>query len=73
MKKLFSSIKAKVLAVFGFGAMAVSNASAAISMDNTGAVTGNFELGTFFGIAGALVVAVGVIWAVKAGIRIIRG
>ena len=73
MKNLFSSIKAKILAVVGLGAVAATNAAAAISMDNTGAVTGSFELGTFYGVAGAVLAAAGVIWAVKAGIRIIRG
>lgn len=72
MKKLFSSIKAKILALVGFGAVVSTNAAAAIAMDNTGAVTGSFDLGTFFGVAGAVLVAAGVIWGVKAGLRLIR-
>ena len=70
---MFKTIKSKILTVVGVASVAYSNAAAAISMDNQGVVTGSLELGTFYGLAVAVVVALGAVWAVKTGIRLIRG
>ena len=74
MKKFFSSVKAKVLTVFGFGAMAVSNAAAAVTVSSTdGSVSGSLELGPFFSMFALVIVAAAAIWAAKRGLALLRG
>ena len=48
-------------------------AAAAPAISNTGAVTGDLDVGPFMGMAGLVVVALGAMWAVKRGLALIRG
>lgn len=73
MPKFLSTLKAKVLAALSLGAIAATNAAAEITMSSQGVVSGNLELGTFYGLAVAVCVALAAIWAVKAGLRLIKG
>lgn len=68
MKNLKTKLSVAAASLF-----AVANsASAAITMDNSGSVSGSLDLGTFYGVAGVVIVALGAMWAVKSGIRLIR-
>jgi hypothetical protein len=74
MKNLFSSIKAKILAFVGLGAVAATNAAAAVTVSSTdGSVSGSLELGPFFSMFALVIVAAAAIWAAKRGLALLRG
>ena len=71
--KFLASAKSKVLA--GVAAMGVlsSNALAAgITMASDGTVTGDLDVGPFMSIAGAVLAAYGVFFAVKKGLGLLK-
>ena len=73
MKKFLSSTKAKVLGGVAAVSIMSSNALAAgITMGADGAVTGDLSVAPFMGVAGAVLVALGAIFAVKKGLSLIR-
>jgi hypothetical protein len=74
MPKFLSTAKGKIstaLAIASIGAMNAAAAGVAIGAD--GAVTGDIDPKTFFGMATVVVALLGVIYGVKAGIRLLRG
>ena len=74
MKNPFSSIKAKILAVVCLGAVAATNAAAAVTVSSTdGSVSGSLELGPFFSMFALVIVAAAAIWAAKRGLALLRG
>ena len=74
MKNLFSSIKAKILAFVCLGAVAATNAAAAVTVSSTdGSVSGSLELGPFFSMFALVIVAAAAIWAAKRGLALLRG
>lgn len=71
--KFLASAKSKVLA--GVAAMGVlsSNALAAgITMASDGTVTGDLNIAPFMGVAGAVIVVLAAIFAVKKGLSLLR-
>ncbi|WP_169778811.1 hypothetical protein [Campylobacter curvus] len=72
LKNLFSGFKSKVLALFSLGAVSAF-AATGVTMGADGAVTGSLDLTTFYGVAGVVIVALGAVFAVKTGLRLLRG
>lgn len=68
MKNLKTKLSVATASLFALA----SSASAALTMDNSGSVSGSLDLSTFYGVAGVVIVALGAMWAVKSGIRLIR-
>ena len=50
-----------------------SLASAAVTVDDKGVMTGSLEMGPFYSAVGVVIGAIAVIVAVKAGIRLLKG
>lgn len=70
--KLFSSIKAKILAFVGLGAVAATNAAAAVTVDSgTGVVTGDLNLAPFLSVFALVIVAAAVMWSVRRALGLI--
>lgn len=73
LKENLSNAKGK-LVVAGFIGLNTINAFAAdVAIGSDGAVTGSIDPKTFFGMATVVVALLGVIYGVKAGIRLLRG
>lgn len=73
MPKFFSTVKGKV-ATAGFIALNTVGAVAAdVAIGADGAVTGSIDPKTFMGMATVVVGILGIIFGVKAGIRLLRG
>lgn len=73
MKKFLSSTKSKVVAgVAALTALTSNVFAAGITMGADGAVTGDLSVAPFMGVAGAVLVALGAIFAVKKGLSLIR-
>ena len=74
--KLFSSIKAKMIAFVAVAlcSVAATNAAAAVTVSSTdGSVSGSLELGPFFSMFALVIVAAAAIWAAKRGLALLRG
>lgn len=74
MPKFLSTAKSKlatVCAVVSISAMNLAAAPVAISADGT--VSGDLDPKTFMGLASVVVALLGIIFAVKAGLRLLRG
>lgn len=67
-----SSLKTKILAGVALVSAVASSASAAVTMNTDGTVTGSLSTDTFMGIAGLVITACAVMWAAKKGIALIR-
>ena len=68
-----STAKGKLATVAASASVFAMTAAAAPAISNTGAVTGDLDVGPFMGMAGLVVVALGAMWAVKRGLALIRG
>lgn len=73
MKKILSSTKAKVLGGIAAVSTMSSNALAAgITMGTDGTVTGDLNIAPFMGVAGAVIVVLAAIFAVKKGLSLLK-
>ena len=73
MKKFLSSTKAKVLGGVAAVSTMSSNALAAgITMGTDGTVTGDLNIAPFMGVAGAVIVVLAAIFAVKKGLSLLK-
>lgn len=73
MKKILSSTKAKVLGGVAAVSTMSSNALAAgITMGTDGTVTGDLNIAPFMGVAGAVIVVLAAIFAVKKGLSLLK-
>ena len=73
MKKFLSSTKSKVVAgVAALTALTSNVFAAGITMGADGSVTGDLSVAPFMGVAGAVLVALGAIFAAKKGLSLIR-
>ena len=70
---LSKKAKSKIVAGVASSSVFAMSAAAAPAISNTGAVTGDLDVGPFMGMAGLVVVALGAMWAVKRGLALIRG
>ena len=70
--KEISSFKTKILAGVALVSAVASSASATVTMNADGSVTGSLSTDTFMGIAGLVITACAVMWAAKKGIALIR-
>ncbi|CAD7287274.1 hypothetical protein LMG7974_00212 [Campylobacter majalis] len=69
---MFKSFKSK-LAVVGASALVFANsAMAAITLSSTGEISGQLDVAPFMAIAGAVLLALASLWAVRQGIRLIK-
>lgn len=73
MPKFLSTFKGKLITVGFVGLNAINAMAAGVAIGADGAVTGDLELKTFMGMAGLVIVALGAMWAVKQGLRLIKG
>lgn len=74
MKKFLSSTKAKVLCGVVATSIMSSNAfAAALTMGTDGTVTGDINSAPFTSMAIAVVTFAALVYAIKAGIRLLRG
>lgn len=72
MKKFLSSTKAKVLGgIAALFAMSSNVFAAALTMGNDGTVTGDINSAPFTSMAIAVVVFVALVYAIKAGLRLL--
>ncbi|AQW87479.1 putative membrane protein [Campylobacter pinnipediorum subsp. caledonicus] len=67
------NFKSKLFALGSVSLIAANSAAAAVTMDSDGAVSGSVEMATFYGVAGVVITALGVVYAVKTGLRLLRG
>lgn len=67
-----SSLKTKILAGVALVSAVASSASAAVTMNADGTVTGSLSTDAFMGIAGLVITASAVMWAAKRAIALIR-
>lgn len=67
-----SSLKTKILAGVALVSAVASSASAAVTMNADGTVTGSLSTDTFMGIASLVITASAVMWAAKRAIALIR-
>ncbi|WP_298987302.1 hypothetical protein [uncultured Campylobacter sp.] len=73
LKEKLCSAKAKLCSAVCVGFSAMSASAAGIAIDPaTGAVTGDLDKATFMGVAGAVLVLLGVIFGVKKGLGLLR-
>ncbi|ALF47511.1 hypothetical protein [Campylobacter concisus] len=73
MKKFLSSTKAKVLGGVAAVSTMSSNALAAgITMGADGTVTGDLNVGPFMSVAGAVIIVLAAIFAVKKGLSLLK-
>lgn len=66
-------LKNKLLVVGSSLAVLANSAMADLAIAANGDVSGELNKGTFMGIATAVIVALGAFWAVKQGLRLIKG
>lgn len=67
-----SSLKTKILAGVALVSAVASSASAAVTMNADGTVTGSLNTDTFMGIASLVITTCAVMWAAKRAIALIR-
>ncbi|AQW80946.1 hypothetical protein [Campylobacter pinnipediorum] len=67
------NFKSKLFVLGSVAAVAANSAAAAVSLGSDGAVSGNIDMATFYGVAGVVIVASGIIYSVKTGLRLLRG
>lgn len=73
LKEKLCSAKSKLFLASCVGFSAMSASAAGIAIDPaTGAVTGDLDKATFMGVAGAVLVLLGVIFGVKKGLGLLR-
>ena len=73
LKEKLCSAKSKVFLASCVGFSAMSASAAGIALDPaTGAVSGDLDKTTFFGVAGAVLVLLGVMFGVKKGLSLLR-
>lgn len=73
LKEKLCSAKAKLYLASCVGFSAMSASAAGIALDPaTGAVSGDLDKTTFFGVAGAVLVLLGVMFGVKKGLSLLR-
>lgn len=73
LKEKLCSAKAKLYLTSCVGFSAMSASAAGIAIDPaTGAVSGDLDKTTFMGVAGAVLVLLGVIFGVKRGLSLLR-
>jgi hypothetical protein len=73
LKEKLCSAKAKLYLASCVGFSAMSASAAGIALDPaTGAVSGDLDKTTFFGVAGAVLVLLGVMFGVKKGLALLR-
>lgn len=73
IKEFLKTGKAKVLAVAGMGLVGASSAFADIVVDETtGKFTGTVSTVPFLSMAGIVVTLLGIVFAVRAGLRLLR-
>lgn len=71
--KFLASAKSKVLAgVAAVSALSSNALAAGITMASDGTVSGDLNIAPFMGVAGAVVVVLAVIFAVKKGLSLLR-
>lgn len=69
---MLKTFKGKAFAL-GLGCVALaSSASAAITVSDTGVMSGSLELGPFYAACGVVLTALGAIVAVRAGIKLFK-
>lgn len=74
MPKFLSTAKGKITTAVAVVSICAMNAAAAgVAIGSDGTVTGDIDPKTFFGMATVVVALLGVIYGVKAGIRLLRG
>ena len=74
MPKFLSTAKGKITTAAAVVSVCAMNAAAAgVAIGADGSVTGDIDPKTFFGMATVVVALLGVIYGVKAGIRLLRG
>ena len=67
-----SSLKTKILAGVALVSAVASSASAAVTMNADGTVTGSLNTEIFMGIASLVITACAVMWSAKRAIALIR-
>lgn len=73
LKEKLCSAKTKLYLASCVGFSAMSASAAGIALDPaTGAVSGDLDKTTFFGVAGAVLVLLGVMFGVKKGLALLR-
>lgn len=71
--KFLASAKSKVLAgVAAFSALSSNALAAGITMASDGTVSGDLNIAPFMGVAGAVIVVLAAIFAVKKGLSLLR-
>lgn len=74
LKEKLSTAKGKLVAAGFIGLNSINAAAAdAVAIGADGSVTGSIDPKTFMGLATVVVALLGVIYGVKAGIRLLRG
>ena len=73
LKEKLSNAKGKLVAAGFIGLNTINAVAADVAIGSDGAVTGSIDPKTFFGMATVVVALLGVIYGVKAGIRLLRG
>ena len=75
MPKFLSTAKGKITTAVAVVSVCAMNAAAAtgVAIGADGSVTGDIDPKTFMGLATVVVALLGVIYGVKAGIRLLRG
>lgn len=71
-KPSFLSTAKGKLAIVGFVGLSAIQAFAEVTMDNQGVVSGKFEMGTFNGLAVAVLAALGAMWIIKRAFGLIK-
>ncbi|GEM_PF-1199821 len=73
LKEKLCSAKSKLYLASCVGFSAMNASAAGIALDPaTGAVSGDLDKTTFFGVAGAVLVLLGVMFGVKKGLALLR-
>ena len=72
LKEKLSNAKGKLVVAGFIGLNAINAAAADVAIGSDGAVTGSIDPKTFFGMATVVAALLGVIYGVKAGIRLLR-
>ena len=73
LKEKLSNAKGKLVTAGFIGLNTINAVAADVAIGSDGAVTGSIDPKTFFGMATVVAALLGVIYGVKAGIRLLRG
>ena len=73
LKEKLSNAKGKLVAAGFIGLNTINAVASDVAIGSDGVVTGSIDPKTFFGMATVVVALLGVIYGVKAGIRLLRG